>query len=68
MPSRLPAWLYTLLGNNISSGSPDVTSSCLMIHLFLTFAAFIMTVDKTGADTIVRSSFGAWRRLPLRKA
>ena len=42
----LPAWLYTLLGNNISSGSPDVTSSCLMIHLFLTFAAFIMTVDK----------------------
>ena len=42
----LPAWLYTLLGNNISSGSPDVTSSCLMIQLFLTFAAFIMTVDK----------------------
>jgi hypothetical protein len=41
----LPAWIYTLLGNNISSGSPDVTSSCLMIHLFLTFAAFIMTVD-----------------------
>ena len=40
------AWLYTLLGNNISSGSPDVTSSCLMIQLFLTFAAFIMTVDK----------------------
>ena len=43
----LPVWLYTLLGNNISSGSPDVTSSCLMIHLFLTFAAFIMTADKT---------------------
>ena len=42
----LPAWLYTLLGNNISSGSPDVTSSCLMIHLFLTFAAFVMTADK----------------------
>ena len=35
-----PAWIYALLGNNISSGSPDVTSSCLMIHLFLTFAAF----------------------------
>ena len=43
----LPAWIYTLLGNNISSGSPDVTSSCLMIHLFLTFAAFIMTADMT---------------------
>ena len=43
----LPAWLYTLLGNNVSSGSPDVASFCLMIHLFLTFAAFIMTADKT---------------------
>ncbi len=42
----LPAWIYTLLGNNISSGSPDVTSSCLIIHLFLTFAAFIMTADQ----------------------
>jgi hypothetical protein len=41
----LPAWIYTLLGNNISSGSPDVTSSCLLIHLFLTFAAFVMTAD-----------------------
>jgi hypothetical protein len=41
----LPAWVYTLLGNNISSGSPDVTSSCLMIHLFLTFAAFVMAAD-----------------------
>jgi hypothetical protein len=42
----LPAWIYTLLGNNISSGSPDVTSSCLLIHLFLTFAAFVMTADQ----------------------
>jgi hypothetical protein len=42
----LPAWIYTLLGNNISSGSPDVTSSCLMIHLFLAFAALLMTSDK----------------------
>ena len=42
----LPAWVYTLLGNNISSGSPDVTSSCLMIHLFLSFAAFVMTADR----------------------
>ena len=64
----LPAWLYTLLGNNISSGSPDVTSSCLMIHLFLTFAAFIMTADKTERAAIVRSSLVAWRRLPQRKA
>lgn len=42
----LPAWIYTLLGNNISSGSPDVTSSCFMIHFFLTFAAFMMTADR----------------------
>jgi hypothetical protein len=41
----MPAWIYTLLGNNISSGSPDVTSSCLLIHLFLSFAAFMMTTD-----------------------
>jgi hypothetical protein len=41
----LPAWIYTLLGNNISSGSPDVTSSCFLIHLFLVFAAFVMTAD-----------------------
>jgi hypothetical protein len=41
----LPVWIYTLLGNNVSSGSPDVTSSCLLIHLFLTFAAFIITSE-----------------------
>ena len=41
----LPAWIYTLLGNNISSGSPDVTSSCFIIHFFLTFAAFVMSAE-----------------------
>jgi hypothetical protein len=41
----LPAWIYTLLGNNISSGSPDVTSTCFIIHFFLTFAAFVMSPD-----------------------
>ncbi len=64
----LPAWLYTLLGNNVSSGSPDVASFCLMIHLFLTFAAFIMTADKDRADPTVRRPFATWRRLPQRKA
>ena len=43
----LPTWIYTLLWNNIPSGSPDITASCVMIHLFLVFAAFIMTVDST---------------------
>ena len=42
----LPAWIYTLLGNNISSGSPDVASSCFIIHLFVTFAAFVMSADQ----------------------
>ena len=42
----LPAWIYTLLGNNISSGSPDVTTSCLIVHLFLVFAAFTMTGER----------------------
>jgi hypothetical protein len=42
----LPAWIYTLLGNNISSGSPDVTSSCFIIHFFLSFAAFVMSADR----------------------
>jgi hypothetical protein len=41
----LPAWIHTLVGNNISSSSPDVTSSCFLIHLFLAFAAFVMTPD-----------------------
>jgi hypothetical protein len=48
----LPAWIYTLLGNNMSSGSPDVTSSCLLIHLFLTFAAFLMTADRLERATL----------------
>ena len=42
----LPAWIYTLLGNNISSGSPDVASSCFIIHFFLSFAAFVMSADR----------------------
>jgi hypothetical protein len=43
----LPAWIYTLLWNNIPSGSPDTTASCVMIHFFLVFAALIMSVDAT---------------------
>jgi hypothetical protein len=42
----MPAWIYTLLGNNISSGSPDVASSCFIIHFFLSFAAFVMSADR----------------------
>ena len=38
----LPAWIYTLLINNISSNSPDVDLACLEIHLFLCFASFLV--------------------------
>jgi hypothetical protein len=37
----LPAWIYTLLINNISGNSPDIAVACLQIHLFLCFASFL---------------------------
>jgi hypothetical protein len=37
----LPAWMYTLLINNISGNSPDIALACLQIHLFLCFASFL---------------------------
>ena len=37
----LPAWIYTLLINNISGNSPDVALACLQTHLFLCFASFL---------------------------
>ena len=39
----LPAWLFVLLGSNISGASPDGVSSCLMLHFFLIFACFIVS-------------------------
>ena len=38
----LPAWIYTLLINNISGNSPDIALACLQIHLFLCFASFLV--------------------------
>jgi hypothetical protein len=38
----LPAWIYTLLMNNISGNSPDIALACLQIHLFLCFASFLV--------------------------
>jgi hypothetical protein len=37
----LPAWIYTLLINNISGNSPDVVLACFKIHLFLCFASLL---------------------------
>ena len=37
----LPAWMYTLLINNISGNSPDIALACLQIHIFLCFASFL---------------------------
>ena len=39
----LPAWIFVLLGSNISGASPDGVSSCLMLHFFLIFACFIVS-------------------------
>ena len=41
----MPAWIYTLLSANISSNSPDISSACLQIHLFLCFASFLAAKD-----------------------
>ena len=43
----LPAWIYTLLVNNISSNSPDIPSACLQIHLFLCFASFLAAAKES---------------------
>ena len=45
----LPAWIYTLLVNNISSNSPDIPSACLQVHLFLCFASFLAAAKESGA-------------------
>lgn len=37
----LPAWIFVLLGSNISSASPGGVSFCLMLHFFLLFSCFI---------------------------
>ena len=39
----LPAWIFALVGSNVSSASPDCISSCLMIHLFLVFACIVVS-------------------------
>jgi hypothetical protein len=45
----LPAWIYTVLVNNISSNSPDIPSACLQIHLFLCFASFLAAGEESQA-------------------
>ncbi len=42
----LPAWLFTLANAHISSASPDCIISCLCIHLFIVFAAFVASTDQ----------------------
>ena len=51
----LPAWIYTVLVNNISSNSPDIPSACLQVHLFICFASFL-AVAKEGQAIL--SEFG----------
>jgi hypothetical protein len=39
----LPAWIFVLLGNNISSASPDSISFGLILHFFLVFSCFVVS-------------------------
>lgn len=39
----LPAWIFVLLGSNISGASPNSISFCLMLHFFLIFSCFIVS-------------------------
>ena len=39
----LPAWIFIFVGGDTSSATPDCTSACLMLHLFLIFACFVLT-------------------------
>ena len=41
----LPAWIFVLVSGNSSSASPDSISFCLMLHLFLVFACFLVSGD-----------------------
>jgi len=47
----LPAWLFTLGNAHISSASPDGIISCLSIHFFLVFAAFIVSSEPSEKAT-----------------
>lgn len=46
----LPVWIYAFLNENLSSGSPNLTLACVMIHLFLVFACFLFSPDEQGAN------------------
>ena len=46
----LPVWIYAFLNENLSSGSPNLTVACVMIHLFLVFACFLFGSDERCAD------------------
>ena len=48
----LPAWIYTLLINNISGNSPDIALACFQIHLFLCFASFLAARESKSADEL----------------
>jgi hypothetical protein len=47
----LPAWIFTFLTSDSSSASPDCMSACLMLHLFLVFAGFVLQRNEEGRAT-----------------
>lgn len=46
----LPVWIYAFLNENLSSGSPNLTLACVMIHLFLVFSCFLFCRDEREAN------------------
>ena len=46
----LPVWVFAFLNDNLSSGSPNVTLACVMIHLFLVFSCFLFCRDERDAN------------------
>ena len=46
----LPVWVFAFLNDNLSSGSPNVTLACVMIHLFLVFSCFLFCREERDAN------------------
>ena len=49
----LPVWIYAFLNENLSSGSPNLTLACVMIHLFLVFACFLFVSQEGLGEVLV---------------
>jgi hypothetical protein len=55
----LPVWVYTFLNENLSSGSPNLSLACVMIHLFLVFACLLFSPDDQAGNVAELLVIGA---------